>query len=99
MSNHMKKRILSGILALLLVLTLLPGTHAAEIVASGECGDQGDNVTWTLDSEGTLVISGTGKMADYLYNSSVYQTNTPWFERRKVIKRVIISNGVESVGG
>ncbi len=29
---------------------------------SGTCGD---NVSWTLDDEGTLTISGTGDMEDY----------------------------------
>ena len=33
---------------------------AAEIVASGACGADGDNVTWTLDDEGVLMISGEG---------------------------------------
>ncbi|MBQ0010838.1 MAG: hypothetical protein KBS76_07045 [Ruminococcus sp.] len=28
-------------------------------IDSGFCGAQGDNVTWTLDEEGTLTISGT----------------------------------------
>lgn len=28
---------------------------------SGICGKNGDNLTWTLDEEGTLTISGTGR--------------------------------------
>ena len=34
----------------------------AELVASGDCGE---NVSWTLDSEGTLAISGAGPMEDF----------------------------------
>ncbi len=37
----------------------------AEIVASGDCGARGDNLTWTLDDEGLLTISGEGAMADF----------------------------------
>ena len=50
---------------LLLLLATVPA-KAADIVASGYCGGEGDgtNLTWTLDSEGTLIISGTGKMKD-----------------------------------
>ena len=70
-----------------------------DIVASGECGDQGDNVTWTLDSEGTLTISGTGRMRDYY---ELYQV--PWeYESEgdynpKRIKIVVLKNGVTSIG-
>ena len=46
-----------------MVLTLLPGTaFAADEIASGTCGA---NLTWTLDSGGTLRITGTGKMSNY----------------------------------
>ena len=31
-------------------------------MASGKCGE---NLTWTLDDDGTLTISGTCKMDDY----------------------------------
>ena len=41
----MKKRIVSFILAVLLICTLLPtSVFAADIVASGTCGE---NLTWT----------------------------------------------------
>ena len=57
----MKKRALSILLALLLLLTPLLAlpVSAAELVDSGTCGK---NLTWTLDDEGTLTISGTGEM-------------------------------------
>ena len=54
----MRKRILSLLLAALLLLGAAPtAAHAAGTVASGTCGE---NLTWTLDEEGTLTISGTG---------------------------------------
>lgn len=59
----MRKRVLSLTLCLCMVLTLLPGTaFAADEIASGTCGA---NLTWTLDSGGTLRITGTGKMSNY----------------------------------
>ena len=67
-----RKGNLGGIfaMALILVLTLVlsvGSVSAAEptIVDSGNCGKDGSNVTWTLDSAGLLTISGTGEMADY----------------------------------
>lgn len=93
----MKKRIVSFILAALLICTMLPtSAFAADIVASGTCGAQGDNLTWTLDSDGTLTISGTGEMHDYYYVFS--DTQAPWFDYNQQIKTVIVKSGVKSIG-
>lgn len=64
--------------------------EAADIVASGECGAEGDNVVWQLDSEGTLTISGEGEMKKYSYSSPA-----PW--KSENFKKLIIENGVTSI--
>ncbi|MBQ3427703.1 MAG: leucine-rich repeat protein [Clostridia bacterium] len=60
-------------------------------VASGTCGveENKDNVTWLLDSEGTLTVSGTGDMANEYY---------PWLDYRDQITKVIVTDGVTRVG-
>ena len=63
---------------------------ASDIVASGECGDKGGNVTWTLDSEGKLTISGVGKMKTYNSN------RPPWYKNPN-IKNVSVQYGVTSI--
>lgn len=63
------------------------------VIASGTCGAQGDNLTWVLTEDGTLTISGEGEMKDYS-NSSV----APWHSKRTKILSVVIENGVVSVG-
>lgn len=81
---------------LLLLLCLLPGpAQAAEGVSSGFCGGEGDgtNLTWTLDSEGTLTISGRGEMAAYA--SAAKQ---PWYSDRSSLKTLVIESGVTSIG-
>ena len=60
------------------------------IVASGTCGA---DVTWGLDTEGTLLISGKGDM--YSYHSS----GSPWLNWSNSIRKVVIEEGVTSVGG
>lgn len=60
------------------------------IVKIGSCGD---NLTWMLDSAETLTISGTGAMYDYDQLSEI-----PWYSQITMIKRVIIYNGVTSIG-
>lgn len=90
----MKKRIFAGLLALCLTLALLPGTAAAAtVVASGECGKQGDNLSWTSDDSGTLTISGTGEMQDY---SQVEER--PWSANSASINNIILDNDVTSIG-
>lgn len=91
----MKKRIISLLLALVLAATLLPvQAWGATVVDSGYCGGEGDgkNLTWTLDSDGVLTISGEGKMKSYNYNS------TPWYNIRTSIKQVSIEFGVSTIG-
>ena len=59
----------------------------------------GDNLTWTLDENGTLTISGTGDMYNYdydYYQSFPYNINTPW--DRSSIRSIVIENGVTSIG-
>ena len=80
----MKKRILSLFLALSMVsgmFLMFPATSFA--ATSGKCGD---NLTWTLDDEGTLTISGTGEMYNYAFCD------------REDITNVIIENGLTDIG-
>mgnify|MGYP000797671895 CR=1 FL=1 len=57
----MKKKLLSILLVLSLMLALVPAAFAVE-PASGTCGAEGDgsNVTWTIDKNGVLTVTGTG---------------------------------------
>ena len=57
---------------------------------SGTCGS---DLTWNLDEQGILTISGTGGMYSY---SSVVQ---PWLSHLETITTVIIESGVTDIGG
>ena len=61
------------------------------LIDSGTCGE---NVTWTLDNEGVLTISGTGAMTDY------YDVNDcPWVSKyNDIVSKVVIENGVTNIG-
>ena len=63
---------------------------AAEIVDSGTYGE---NITWQLDSDGTLTVSGKGDMEDV----GPFK-NTPWVKERDLIKKVVIGEGITRVG-
>lgn len=81
------KRLLAILLVLVFALLTVPFA-LAETVDSGSCGD---SVTWTLDSDGTLTISGSGEMENYDDGES------PWHESSD-IKSVIIEPRVMSIG-
>ena len=68
-------------------------TIAASAASSGNCGDSGSNVTWLLDDNGTLTISGSGKIEDC--RSDIDQ---PWYSNRSDITSVVIEPGVTSIG-
>ncbi|MGM9551822.1 MAG: leucine-rich repeat protein [Clostridia bacterium] len=87
------KKLVSIILVALMVLSFVPSVGAAYVAYSGTCGD---NVTWELDDEGVLTISGIGAMDDYSWSSS--DLRAPWSKYRSVIEKVIIRNGVTRIG-
>ena len=61
-----------------------PLTTPFDEVASGTCGN---NLTWTLDDEGTLIISGTGQM-----------TGNSWCDEHSAqIRKVTVENGVTNI--
>ena len=66
---------------------------AEDIVDSGTCGER---ITWELDSEGTLTISGEGEMNDYeCLNEPL---NEPPWGQSTAIKKIIVKDGVTRIG-
>ena len=61
---------------------------------SGKCGTK---VTYTISDDGVLTISGTGAMANYTYKDND-SSNCPWHSVRWAINKVVIEDGVTSIG-
>ena len=82
------------LLSCLLLVLLTVTVSAADTVAYDTCGAEGDgsNLTWTLDSDGVLTISGSGAISDY------ERGKTPWSDLCGDIKNVIVGEGVTRVG-
>lgn len=74
------------------------GEPEALAASGGYCGENGgSNVRWSLDSGGTLIISGSGNMKDFgppAGSSGAIET-PPW---RDDCVTVVIEEGVASVG-
>lgn len=61
-----------------------------QIIAEGACGQ---NLSYSLDSEGALVISGSGGMTNYTSGSPA-----PWKAHKDTIKQVILEEGITGIG-
>ncbi len=92
--KKINKAMLFTMTLMMIVVCLCFGTGAVSdvIVDSGECGAEGDNVTWVLYDDGELVISGTGEMDDYHY-----YTDSPFCYSD--VKSIVVGDGVTSIGG
>ncbi len=80
------------LLALTGILTFNSLT-AQTVIASGNCGADGDNLTWVLTSDSLLTISGSGAMVNFNYS-----VGYPWFSYRSSISTIIIGNSITSIG-
>ena len=72
------------------------GQVKADIVASGQCGD---NVYYTISDSGKAVISGTGDIWNYEYNSE--ENESPFFEYeyyQSEINEIEVEAGVTRIG-
>ena len=59
------------------------------ILYSGTCGTEKDPVTWELDDNGTLWISGSGAIP--------YSITPPWAEYTDTITRIVIGSGITEI--
>ena len=94
------KKLLAIMLALIMVLAMVPAM-ADNPPTSGNCGAEGDNVTWKLEPNNTdtanptytLTISGSGAMADYDgWNKQ------PWCNSLGKATKFVVEDGVTNIG-
>lgn len=73
----------------IICLGLVPTKAHAETISGGTFGDE---LTWALDNDGTLTISGIGDIpASCIYRAA------PWYAQREQIKTIIIEDGITSI--
>jgi len=66
--------------------------------ATGNCGASGDNVTYEFTHVAgvrTLILSGSGAMADY---EDTNATDVPWYRFKKQIEAVVLPAGLTKIG-
>lgn len=105
----MKKRFVSLLLAISMILSLMPvsavtafaedeNSGAVKIIDKGNCGadEGGENLKWTLDNNGVLTISGSGAMKDYTWDENV---RLDWYvSHKKDIRSVVLDNRITHIG-
>ena len=72
-------------------LSEAPALDGANVIDSGKCSGDSNNVTWTLTDDGVLTFSGTGDMG-------FVSLGTAWLSYQDSITAVIIEPGVTSIG-
>ena len=72
------------------------GLKTKNVIASGDCGADGDNVKWTLHDNGEMVISGSGDMINYRYWYYNSIGDVPY--TLADIRYLTVEKGVTSIG-
>ncbi len=70
-----------------MIVSTVPMVLAATTVAEGTAGE---GITWVLDSDGTLTISGTGAISTSWYEP-------PWEEYNDSITSIVVEEGITKV--
>jgi hypothetical protein len=100
-TRGIRRWIKAVIITLAMSLLFIPAVKVHAASASGECGE---NLTWSLSDDGTvLTISGRGKMTDYSGSAYSGAVIPPWSTHmyeagNSRIKQVILPEGITSIG-
>lgn len=78
--------------ALSLLFMIVLSVSAEDITKNESSGVNGDNITYTLSTDGVLTISGKGEMANY------FATASPWDNEKSKITSVIIEGEITNIG-
>ena len=94
----MKRNLIAALTAVCLlaapVMPAVPEMMTVLTVHAEESGTCGENLTWTLDADGTLTVSGTGEMTGY--NGNEDQCSP--FNSLDSVRTLILEPGVTSIG-
>ncbi len=97
----MRKKLLKNLMltVVMVVLCMVMAMTASAETYSGECGLEGDNLTWTFDTEtGVLTIDGEGEMDNYTLYNNINKTSAPWWDYYSQMTELVIGDKVTSIG-
>ncbi len=94
----MKKTVLFAVAALLCVAAFVMMSDSADAADTPTSGTCGDNLKWSLSTDGTLTINGSGMMKDYGDSKASINEQAPWMSEMGDVKKIVIKDGVTSIG-
>lgn len=97
----MSKKLLKNLvlITVMAVLSFAVAMTASAETYSGECGLEGDNLTWTFDTEtGVLTIDGEGEMDNFALYNNINKTSAPWYDYYSSMTELVIGDKVASIG-
>ena len=102
------KKLISLLTSMAMMVTAVAGAMSVSAISaddgefdlntyytSGRCGT---NANWLINSDGVLVISGTGMMSQSYTNPSNHRTNWGWAISGKDVNEIVIEDGITSPG-
>ena len=90
------KKILLMFLAVAMLVSSVPMSVMAEETTILYEGVE-DNISWTIDSEGVLRVSGTGNMRDFAPTHAM-RYDVPWGWYWDKVSSVVIEEGITKIG-
>ena len=96
--QSLKTKIFTCLLSFVMAFSLIPAFNSNAAMIDAKSAITGSNLSWNLDSAGTMTISGTGAMPNFVYDKTKGTITTPWFTKSRDIKKLVIGDGVSSVG-
>ena len=95
-SDTVNKRILSMVLALVLILSILAGADIVGIGASKTSGSCGTKASYSYNSSTkTLTISGSGATNNYGLTSL---KRAPWYDFKSELTAIVVEEGITEIG-
>lgn len=99
----MKKAFLSFFLIIIMILGMFPISTFSAAADLVEADLSATEQSWTwLFNDGVLIISGTGEVPDYNWQIDENRhefVNSPWYAYRDSIFKIIVEEGITTIGG
>ena len=90
------KMILSVILSIVMIAGCFGATLTAFAASDIASGNLTDSISWRIDGNGVLRVTGTGAIPDCTFWGG--KSSAPWFDYNNKITGIVIGEGITEIG-